>query len=414
MAETVQIKMDKMVYGGDCLGRLPDGRAVFVPFVLPGEVVRVEITEDKKRYARARPVELIEDSPDRIPPRCIHFGECGGCQYQNLDYTKQLALKERIMIDQFQRIGKIEDPPLQPIVPSPSPWHYRNTVQFHLGRGGELGYIHADGEHLLIIQECHLPQDGINAVWPQIEFGPESGLHRLGIRQDTYDSIMLIMEGEDPTPPEFTVDIPVSAVYTPPEANLTVLAGGDHLIYTLKARHFQVSARSFFQVNTPMAEKMIDHVLENIHLTRESRVIELYAGVGLFSAFIAPQVGHLTAIESSGSACHDFTVNLAEFDNVVLYEAEAEEVLPTLNIDTDLLIVDPPRSGLAPDIHDGLNKLQPTQIAYISCDPATLARDTKKIIQEGYRLNSVTPFDLFPQTSHIESISIFENIQLIK
>ena len=410
MAETFEIKMEKMVYGGDCLGRLPDGRAVFVPFALPGEVVQVEILDDKKRFARAWPIELIQSSPDRITPRCIHFGACGGCQYQNLDYAKQTALKEALLRDQFQRIGKIENPPIQPIIPSPTPWNYRNHVQFHLGQNGELGYIHADGEYLLTIDECHLPQEPINDLWPQLELGPDSGVYRLGIRMDTYESLMITMEGDDPKPPEFSVDIPVSAVYTPPEANLTVLAGDDHLVYTLLDRNFQVSARSFFQVNTDMAEKMITYLLENLTFSSYTRCIELYAGVGLFSSFIAPKVSHLTAVESSGSACHDFAVNLDEFDNVILYEAEAEEVLPTLNIATDLLIADPPRSGLAPGVHDALRKIQPTQIAYISCDPATLARDAKKIIQTGYQLLSVTPFDLFPQTSHIESISIFERI----
>lgn len=410
MAETFQIKMEKMVYGGDCLGRLPDGRAVFVPFVLPGEVVQVEILDDKKRFARAWPIEMIQGSPDRIAPRCTHFGACGGCQYQNLDYAKQASLKEALLRDQFQRIGKIENPPIQPIIPSPTPWNYRNHVQFHLGQNGELGFIHADGKYLLTIDECHLPQEPINDLWPQLELGPDSGVYRLGIRMDTYDSLMITMEGDDPKPPEFSVDIPVSAVYTPPEANLTVLAGDDHLIYTLLDRNFQVSARSFFQVNTDMAEKMITYLLENLTFSSDTRCIELYAGVGLFSSFIAPKVSHLTAIESSGSACHDFAVNLDEFDNVILYEAEAEEVLPNLNIATDLLIVDPPRSGLAPGVHDALRKIQPTQIAYISCDPATLARDAKKIIKTGYQLLSVTPFDLFPQTSHIESISIFERV----
>ncbi len=408
--EIVQVTMEKMVYGGECLGRLPDGRAVFVPFVLPGEVVQIEITEDKKRYARGWPFEWLEVSPDRITPRCIHFGACGGCQYQILDYAKQLEMKQAIMKDQFQRIAKMEDPPIQPVVPSPNPWHYRNTVQFHLSREGELGYIHADGEHMLPIEECHLPQEGIDALWPQLDLGPESGVQRLGIRQDSYDSLMLVMEGEDPQPPEFSVDIPVSAVYTPPDADLTVLAGEDHLTYELMDRHFQVSARSFFQVNTPMAEEMVHFLLENLQLSSDSRVIELYAGVGLFSAFIAPEVGHLTAIESSGSACHDFTTNLSDFDNVVLYEAEAEAVVPTLNIQADVLIADPPRAGLSPEVHDSLSTIQPTQIAYISCDPATLARDVKKILQKGYRLLSVTPFDLFPHTAHIESISLFEKI----
>ncbi len=406
MAEVYTLTMEKMVSGGDCLARLPDGRAVFVPFVLPGEVVRVELVDEKKRYAHARPLNVLTPSPDRIGARCVHFGECGGCQYQHLDYAKQLTLKEALLRDQFQRIAHIDDAPIQPIVPSPIPWQYRNHVQFQVGQGGELGYIHADGEHLLIIEECHLPEPGINALWPQLELGPESGVYRLGIRQDSYEDLMLIMEGDDPTAPEFSEDIPVSAVYTPPDARLTVLAGDDRLVFTLLGRNFQVSARSFFQVNTPMAEKMIAHLLTNLHLAEDTRAIELYAGVGAFSAFIAPKVGHLTAIESSGSACHDFAVNLDEYDNVVLFEAQAEDVLPTLNLPADLLIMDPPRTGLAPAVHDALAELAPTQIAYISCDPATLARDIKRILPHGYHLDCVTPFDQFPHTAHIETIAL--------
>lgn len=411
MAEIIEIEMEKMVSGGDCLGRLPDGRAVFVPFVLPGEVVQVELVDEKKRYAHAKPIAVTKTSPERISPRCIHFGECGGCQYQHLTYEKQLTLKEEILKDQFQRIANIEQPPIQPIHPASNPWYYRNHVQFQLGKGGELGFIHVDGEHLLIIAECHLPQAGINALWPQLELGEESGVFRLGVRQDSYDNLMLIMEGDDPKPPVFSEDIPVSAVYTPPDARLTVLAGDDHLVYTLRDRHFQVSARSFFQVHTAMAEKMVTFLLDNLQLHENTRVIELYAGVGVFSAFLAPKVGHLTAVESSGSACHDFITNLDAFDNVVLYEADAEEVLPTMNLPADLLVMDPPRSGLAPAVHDALAKLQPAQIAYISCDPATLARDTKRILGNGYHLHSVTPFDLFPHTGHIESITLMSRVE---
>ena len=410
MLEPTTINMEKMVFGGDCLGRLPDGRAIFVPFVLPDEVVRVKITEEKKRFARGVPLEWLETSPDRIPPRCIHFGECGGCQYQNLAYPAQLALKESILRDQFQRIGKIDKPPIQPIIPSPNPWHYRNYVQFHLGQQGELGYIHADGEHLLPITECHLPLDGISQLWHHIDLGAESGVYRLGIRQDSYDAHMLILEGNDARPPEFKVDIPISAVYTPPDTSLTVLAGDDKLIYTLLGRNFQVSPRSFFQVNTSIAENMIQYILDHLALSNDTRVLELYAGVGLFSAFIAGEVSHLTAIESSGSACYDFINNLAEFENVVLYDAAAEEVLPNLEVSVDLMVMDPPRAGLTPDVHDALNTLSPKNIAYISCDPATLARDARKIIAKGYHLVSVTPFDQFPQTFHIESISLFEKM----
>ncbi len=411
MTDIFEITMDKMVFGGDCMGRLPDGRAVFVPFVLPGELVRIEIVDEKKRYARGWLVEIIQPSPDRIPPRCMHFGDCGGCQYQNLTYTKQLTLKESILRDQLVRIGKIENPPIQPIVPSPNPWNYRNTVQFHLGPKSELGYIHADGEHLMPVHECHLPEEPINTLWPQIDLGEDCDINRLGIRYDSYGSLMLVLEGEGAEAPEFSVDLPISAVYTPPDANLTVLAGDDHLTYTLFDRDFQVSSRSFFQVNIPIAEKMVTHLGENLRLEKDSRVIELYAGAGLFSAFVAPHVGHLTAVESSGSACHDFTINLDDFDNVVLYEAEAEAVMPSLNMNMDVLIADPPRSGLAPDVHDAIGKMLPEQIAYISCDPATLARDVRKIIHKGYRLVSVTPFDQFPHTAHIETVVIMSRIQ---
>ena len=406
--ETITIQCEKLVYGGDCLGRLPDGRAVFVPFVLPGELVEVEIVEDKPRYARAWPLRIIETSPNRISPRCVHFGECGGCQYQHLNYAKQIETKHAILKDQFQRIAKIDDPPLQSMVPASDPWNYRNYVQFHLGKNAELGYIHADGEHLLPIQECHLPQAPINAIWPQITLEPDIDVNRLGIRMDTFEDLMLILEGDDPTAPSFSIDIPVSAVYTPPDAHLTVLAGDDHLVYTIKGRNFQVSARSFFQVNTVMAEKMIDFLLEKVDFQPDANVIELYSGVGLFSAFIVPLVKTLTAIEISGSACHDFAVNLDEFENVSLYEALVEDVTPQLSQEFDVLVMDPPRSGLTPPVHDALAQIKPKQIAYISCDPATLARDIKKICKKGYKLISVTPFDLFPQTAHVETIVLLE------
>ena len=410
-AETITIQCEKLIYGGDCLGRLPDGRAVFIPFTLPGEMVTAKIIEDKSRYARAWPIQIIEKSNDRIEPNCTHFGECGGCHYQHIDYAKQIKVKESILKDQFQRIAKVGDPPIQPMVPAPDPWNYRNYIQFHLGRGAELGYIHKDGEHLLPIQECHLPQRPISEIWPQIQLDPAIDVDRLGIRMDTFDDLMLILEGESPTPPSFSIDIPLSAVYTPTNANLTVLAGDDHLVYTINGRNFQVNARSFFQVNTAMAEKMINFLLENCKLQPDANVIELYSGVGLFSAFIAPRVNSLTAIEISGSACHDFVVNLDEFDNVSLYEAPAEDVVPQLNQKFDFLLMDPPRAGLAPQVHDAITQINPKQIVYISCDPATLARDVKKILKKGYKLVSITPFDVFPQTAHIETIAILSRLK---
>jgi 23S rRNA (uracil1939-C5)-methyltransferase len=176
-------------------------------------------------------------------------------------------------------------------------------------------------------------------------------------------------------------------------------------------RDFKISAASFFQVNTIMAEKMVNHLLTSLPVSTSTTLLDVYCGVGLFSAFFAPKCGRVIGIESSESAGEDFVINLDEFDNVELYEGLAEEVLPNLveQIANPLyVIVDPPRAGLDKQVVDEILKLAPQMIAYVSCDPSTLARDAARLINGGYKLKEVTPFDLFPQTYHIESISLFE------
>ena len=157
-----------------------------------------------------------------------------------------------------------------------------------------------------------------------------------------------------------------------------------------------------------MAEKMVNHLLTSLPVSMSTTLLDVYCGVGLFSAFFAPKCGHVIGIESSESACEDFVVNLDEFDNVELYEGFAEDVIPHLQVRPDIVLVDPPRAGLDKQVVDGILKLDPQMIAYISCDPSTLARDAARLINAGYKLKEVTPFDLFPQTYHIESISLFE------
>ncbi|HMB25745.1 MAG TPA: TRAM domain-containing protein, partial [Anaerolineales bacterium] len=153
---TFDILLEKLTYGGDAMGRLPDGRAVFVPFGLPGERVRIRLVEEKRGFARGELLEVLESSPHRIDPRCVHFGVCGGCHYQNLPYEEQLLAKAEILRDQLTRIGRIENPPVQKAVASPSPWNYRNHVQFHLTEDGRLGYVRADAPGVFAIRECHL------------------------------------------------------------------------------------------------------------------------------------------------------------------------------------------------------------------------------------------------------------------
>jgi len=404
----VEVQLTGDTYGGDCISRLPDGRTLFIPFGITGEKVRVEITEEKKNYARGKLVQVLEPSPARITPRCPHFTICGGCHYQLLAYADQLSLKQRVLTQQLERLGKIVNPPVQTIIPSPVEWNYRNTMQFHLSPAGKPGFQRAGSNQVEEISECHLPVEPINHLWPQLEIDPTVGIDRFMIRAGLEDDLLLGLEGETPTPPEFEVDFPLSVVYHGSEGNV-LLSGEDYSILQVLGRGFKVSSDAFFQVNTAMAEKMVSHVLtslnENYH-----HIVDAYCGVGLFSAFLAPRCSQLTGMELSEAACSDYAANLEEFENVSLYLGKVEQVLPALDISPDLVLLDPPRAGLDPRALEGLLKAAPEKIVYVSCDPATLARDLRKMIDAGYTLQSVTPFDLFPQTYHIESISLLSKV----
>jgi 23S rRNA (uracil1939-C5)-methyltransferase len=404
------VRLEKLTYGGDAIGRLDDGRAVFVPFGLPGEQVRLHLTEEKRNFARGEPIEILKASPLRRIPRCKHFGICGGCHYQHLPYEEQLNAKREILRDQLVRIGRIENPPVQRMVASPSPWNYRNHVQFHLTKTGKLGYMRMGIPEVFSITECHLPEGSINTLWPQLEFESDVNLERVSIRSGKEEDLMLILESNVPEAPELEIeaDISVSHVF---EESTIVMAGNEHIFISVLGRDFRVSAASFFQVNTALAEKMVNHLITHLPVTQSTTLLDIYCGAGLFSAFFASKCERVIGIESSPSACEDFAFNLDQFGNVELYEGLAEEILTGLGSHVTNLtytIVDPPRAGLEKRVIDGLVQLRPQMIAYVSCDPSTLARDAARLISGGYHLKDVTPFDLFPQTFHIESISLFE------
>jgi 23S rRNA (uracil1939-C5)-methyltransferase len=399
-----EVTFQELVFGGDAIGRLPDGRALFVPYVLPGEKARIVVTEDNKSFARGRVLELLETSPLRIQPRCRHFGECGGCSYQHMAYADQLEAKHRIVVQQLKRLAGLDNFPVAPVVPSPSEWNYRSTVQFHLSPAGKVGFQASGSNRLVEITECHLPSDGISAIWPQLELDPALGIQRVQVREGLEGDIILGLDAASDTPPDFSVDFPVSAVFSGPDARY-VLSGDEFVLMQVKERVFQVSIGSFFQANINQAANMMDHVL---HLAGDltcKTVLDAYCGVGLFSSFLAGKAKHLVGIEVSESSCNDFAINMDEFDNVELYIDKVENVLPALGLKPDLVVVDPPRSGLEAHVIKELVKAKPGKVIYVSCDPATLARDIKRFIEGGYELKSLTPFDQFPQTFHIECIA---------
>ena len=398
------------VYGGEALARLPDGRAVFIPYALPDEELRIRLTEEKERYARGEIVEIIKPSPLRIQPLCPHFGECGGCHYQHVSYEEQLKIKKAIFIDQLVRMGKLTDPPVKEIIPSPRAWNYRNQIQLHISREGEPGFLRHRSNQVVPIQECHLPEDSLNQIWPSLSLEYIPGLDRINLRsgeegQDT----LIVLESSDPKPIEFSVDLSLSAVHQGPGGEI-VLAGDDFTIIPIKDIPFVVSAGSFFQVNTGVAELIVDFLLEKLPLQDDTLILDVYCGVGLFSAFLAPRVGKVIGIESNPKAGEDFLYNLADIDNVDFFDLPAENVLPFLDITPDIILLDPPRAGISKKVLDSVVSLNPGLITYISCDPATLARDAVRFQKQGYILQESTLFDMFPQTFHIESVNIFRRV----
>jgi 23S rRNA (uracil1939-C5)-methyltransferase len=401
------VKLDSLVYGGDAMGRLPDGRAVFVPHSLPGEVVRVRLVEQKRGHARAELLEVIQVSPDRIQPEAPGGGPCPGCHYQHMPYALQLSAKNDILKEQLVRIGGLVDPPLRPAIPSPKVWSYRNHIQLHLDEQGRLGYHEARSNQVVPIQRDPLAEEPLNEILVQLDLEPVPGLERVSLRLGMEEDILLVLEASQPEAPALSVEeLDVSAVYISPNGQL-LMAGSDHIYMEAAGRAYKVSAQSFFQVNNPQASRLADYLLERIPLERGATFLELYSGVGLFSALIAPRVKRLVAVESSPSASADFVENLDEFDNVELYEAPVERALPALDLKPDLVLADPPRSGLGAKVLPHLLAMEAPRLAYISCDPATLARDAARLVQGGYRLEEITLIDMFPQTYHIESLSLW-------
>jgi 23S rRNA (uracil1939-C5)-methyltransferase len=415
----IELDITTLSHAAEGIGR-HSGRAIFVPFALPGERVRVEIVDEKKTFARAALREILTMSPDRVRPRCPHHfaldgaspetrhlkSACGGCQLQHLAYPAQLEFKQRIVAEQLARVGGLQDPPVRPALASPAPFNYRNHVQFALTPQGEPGFRAANSHAIVPVRECHVLQPALAALFPHIQLEPATELDYLTLRVGAEDDVLVVFE-TDAAAPEVELELPVSAAVLRPDGTAFAVADRDYVVADVAGRSFKVSAGSFFQVNTPVAERLVETVSEALALKEGETVLDLYCGVGLFSAFAAPRARRVIGIEAYPPAVSDAAENLDEFDNVEIYEAKAEAVLPSLNADADAVALDPPRAGCAPEVMDALIKLNPRRLVYVSCDPATLARDARRLAAGGYVLDWVQPLDMFPQTYHIECVASF-------
>jgi 23S rRNA (uracil1939-C5)-methyltransferase len=379
-AHDLLVHLDAMAYGGAALGRV-DGKAIFVTGGLPGEVVRVTVEEDRAHFARARLVEVIEPSPDRLVPRCSHFGwdstSCGGCHWQHIDYAAQLRFKTAIVREQLQRLGHIPDPPVRDIIPSPAQWQYRNHVQFHVTAEGRLGFQAARSHRVVPIDECFI-------IAPPLQ----QWLH-------AHRQIDAKREGR--------VNVRCDGRLAP--------ASNIQSQFRIKDAEFQVSPESFFQVNIALIETLVDQVLAKLELSATDTILDAYCGVGLFSRFIAPQVAHVISIESSVSAQADFALNLAGFTNVEFRPGRVEQIVPAITAHLDAALFDPPRAGCGPQVIEAVVAREIDRVVVVACDPATLARDVRQLLERQYTLIEVQPIDLFPHTYHIETMAVLQRVK---
>ena len=376
LAETLTI--EKLVYGGDGLARL-DGKVIFTPYVLPGEAVQAEIERVKNDLWRGHLVEVTSPSASRVTPQCPYFQRCGGCNYQHAGYAFQVDQKRSILREVLRRVGKIEfDAGIEAI--TGEPWQYRNRAQLHI-EDGAVGYFEHGSHTLCAIDHCPVVSPVLNDAIAKLKTELPAFRWFTG-------TVELFTNETD-------VQVNVLDRVPPPIRPLFESLGTSGPI---EYDGFRVGRNSFFQVNRFLIDRLVDCTVGN---ASGDSALDLYAGVGLFSARLAKQFKQVTAVESSRGAFRDLEHNVP---SVTAENKTTEEYLAALEKTPGLILVDPPRAGLGKQVVRELIRIRPLHLTIVSCDPATLARDLQSLIASGYKIGKVTLIDLFPQTFHVEAI----------
>jgi 23S rRNA (uracil1939-C5)-methyltransferase len=366
------LTIEKLVYGGNGLSRL-DGKVVLTPFVLPGEVVRVETERAKNDLWRGRLLEVLQPSPSRVAPGCPYFQRCGGCQYQHIDYPFQLEQKREILREALMRVGKIDFAGEIGVI-SGEAWQYRNRVQLHI-EGGAVGYFAQGSRDLCAIDHCPIASPKLNETIGKIE------AHRATTALELFTN---------------ETEVQVNVVDRVPRPELTALASLG-VTTPIEYAGFRVSRNSFFQVNRLLIDPLVECAIAG---AKGEWAVDLYAGVGLFAVKLAERFTKVTAVESGGSAFRDLTHNFAQAP----VNANVEDYLAALQETPDFILADPPRAGLGKLVVKELARIRAPHLTIVSCDPATLARDLQGPLAENYRIDKITLVDLFPQTFHLETV----------
>ena len=435
------LTIEKLIYGGDGLSRLPGddrgrGKAAFVPFTLAGEKIEASLTEQKSGFARAKVDAVIEPSPHRIQPACQYFARCGGCHYQHTSYEHQLAIKQAILRETLRRVAKLELPGEIEVHPSP-PWNYRNRsrLQVRASPHFAVGYFKLASHDLLPVEECPISSPlinrGIAALWQSGRAGKvPAGVREVEFFASADDSTMLVdlrcthearraairswIEDLRAALPEVVGAVAFRETEHNSDAAEKLFSdGAQFLTYHTKCGDYRVSAGAFFQVNRHLTDELVKIVTQD---QSGGLALDLYAGVGLFSTALGG-FKRVISVESSQTSAADLAYNQPANGKAV--QATAEQYLARAGSfeesgqtrkDADLdskpgfVVVDPPRSGLGERVARSLAALGAARVTYVSCDPATLARDLVILLAAGYRVEHAHLVDLFPQTYHLESV----------
>lgn len=451
------LSIEKLIYGGDGLARTPlaaDGRnmAVFVPFVLPGEKVEAEIGQGKAGFARASVSQLVEASSDRVKARCPYFQRCGGCHYQHIPYERQLEFKAAILRETLLRIAKIELSSEIHLHGSP-PWNYRNRTRLQVRTAPEftLGYFRFGSHEFLPVRECPISSPLINRMMARLlelrGLNCPAAVEEIELFADSEDEHVLawafcareadgkellrwaeLLQHELPEivgvtffasrrlqersseqrSPERRSPERRSEDEAPIDLKSIVQSGAKAIRYRTKEHEYQVSAGAFFQTNRHLIDELVSIVIGN---ASGEVALDLYAGVGLFSSVLAGNFHHIFGVEASQTSHGDFVQNVPA--NVKAVGARTEDYLTSDYFRNrkgrkrpDLIVLDPPRIGAGKKVMSSLVGLGAPLVRYVSCDPATLARDLVPMLAAGYRIEEAHLFDLFPETFHIESVML--------
>jgi 23S rRNA (uracil1939-C5)-methyltransferase len=392
----VEVEIEKLVYGGDGLARV-DGQVVLAPYVLPGERIELATERVKAGLLRGRRTQILRPSPERITARCEYFSNCGGCHYQHAEYAFQLAQKRLILRETLERLGGIRyEDEIQ--ILSSEPWQYRNRIQLHF-KNRKAGFHKAASHDLCPVDRCYISSPVLNDVivklqtaakkpeWPDFLRSLEVFTNEAEVQLHIVDSLR-----------------PVAARFFEWCRGFLPALTRDPIQYDVAAHSFRISRGSFFQVNRFLIDSLVQEVLGD---ATGEHALDLYAGVGLFSLPLSARFKNVQAVERGGPAFRDLEWN-AEHSRAAIrtVKGSAGEFLRTMTARPDLILADPPRAGLGNETTAELLRLEPDRLTIVSCDPATFARDARKLITN-YRIERLTLVDLFPQTYHFEVIAHF-------